>query len=344
SGSMFKLNLWDHQGHVNLVRNDDFKSWYGSEPKLREIDFTVYKDAQTEYADFQNGRLDIGYAPAEQYPTAKSNPNFKEIPFLDVGYVAPNWTRAPFDDIRVRQAFSLAINRDLIANNILHGSVIPSFHIVPKGEFGYNPNLTLPQGVTATSGDQAKATALFKQYADEKCSGDNSKCAPVVLEFTNSPNALLQSQALQQMWQTAFPGLSITVKSVDFNTLLDDVFAQASPATVPQIYGLGYALDYPDPDDWLSLQFGEHSPNNTVGINDQTLFQQMTACDTTSGSGREAICNQAEQTAVNDGAWMVIDQSKDYWETNPNGKILKYGHQSGGMPSVFQWLDTAIAA
>src|SRR5262249_8828181 len=146
-GSMFKLSLWDHTGHVNVVRNDDF-TWGPKKPTLKEIDFTVYKDAQTEYADFQNGRLDVGYAPAEQYPTAKNNATFQEIPFLNVGYVAPNWERPPFDDIRVRQAFNLAINRDLIANNILHGSVYPSFHIVPKGEFGYNPNLTLPQGVT----------------------------------------------------------------------------------------------------------------------------------------------------------------------------------------------------
>src|SRR5262245_48632236 len=56
SGSMFKLSVWDHAGHVNLVRNEDFKSWYGSKPTMREIDFTVYKDGQTEYADYQNGR------------------------------------------------------------------------------------------------------------------------------------------------------------------------------------------------------------------------------------------------------------------------------------------------
>jgi peptide/nickel transport system substrate-binding protein/oligopeptide transport system substrate-binding protein len=343
SGSMFTLATWDHQGHISVTRNDGF-TWGPSKPKLKEIDFTIYKDSQTEYADFKNGRLDIGIPPAEQYPTAKNDANFKEIPFLDVGYAAPNWGRPPFDDIRARQAFSLAINRDAIVQAIGHGDSTPSIHIVPQGEFGYNPNLTLPQGVTSTQGDQAKATALFQQYAADKCSGQISKCAAVTFEIPTGPTSQAEAQALQSMWQTAFQGLTVNIKLVDFNTLLDDVFGQASPATVPQLYVLGYALDYPDPNDWLSLQFGEHSPNNTVGINDQTLFTQMTACDTTSGSGREAVCNQAEQTAVNDVTWMVLDQAKDFWETNPNNKVINYGNQSGGMPSIFQWLQTYIAA
>jgi oligopeptide transport system substrate-binding protein len=343
SGSMFSLTTWDHQGHITMTRNDGF-TWGPSKPTLKEIDFTIYKDSQTEYADFKNGRLDIGAPPAEQYPTAKTDKNFKEIPFLNVGYVAPNWGRPPFDDIRARQAFNLAINRDAIVQAIGHGDSIPSYHIVPQGEFGYNKNLTLPLGVTSTQGDQAKATDLFKQYAADKCGGDISKCTPVTFEITTGPTAQAEAQALQNMWQTAFQGLKVNIKLVDFNTLLDDVFGQASPATVPQMYVLGYALDYPDPQDWLSLQFAQNSPNNTVGINDTTLFQQMTACDTTTGPSREAACNQAEQTAVNDSAWMVLDQAKDFWQTNPNNKIVNYGHQSGGMPSLFQWLDTFIAA
>jgi oligopeptide transport system substrate-binding protein len=342
SGSMFSLTTWDHQGHITMTRNDGFTAQ--KKPTLKEIDFTIYKDAQTEYADFQNGRLDVGSPPAEQYPTAKTGKNFTEIPFLNVGYAAPNWGRPPFDDIRARQAFNLAINRDAIVQAIGHGDSIPSFHIVPQGEFGYNQNLTLPGGVKSTQGDAAAATKLFQDYAKDKCSGDISKCTPVTFEITTGPTAQAEAQALQGMWQSAFPGLKINIKGVDFNTLLDDVFGQPSPATVPQMYILGYALDYPDPQDWLSLQFGKNSPNNTVGINDEQLFTQMDACDTTTGPGREKACNDAEQTAVNDSAWMVISQAKDFWQTNPNNKIVGYGHQSGGMPSIFQWLDTFIAA
>ena len=342
SGSMFSLTTWDHQGHVTMTRNDNFS--IQKKPTLKEIDFTIYKDGQTEFADFQNGRLDVGAPPAEQYQAHKNDKTFKDIPFLNVGYVAPNWGRAPFDDIRARQAFNLAINRDALATAIGHGDASRPFHIVPQGEFGYNKNLTLPQGVTSTAGDAAKATALFQDYAKDKCGGDISKCAPVTFEITTGPTAQAEAAALQGMWQSAFQGLKVQIKLVDFNTLLDDVFGQPSPATVPQMYVLGYALDYPDPQDWLSLQFAKNSPNNTVGINDDTLFQQMTACDTTTGPSREAACNQAEQTAVNDSAWMALDQAKDFWETNPNNKIVNYGHQSGGMPSLFQWLDTFIAA
>ena len=72
-----------------------------------------------------------------------------------------NYPTKPFDNIHIRQAFELAIDKDVIAHSIWKDTVIASNYIVPVGMPGYNPNLTAPDGVTGTSGDVTKARALL---------------------------------------------------------------------------------------------------------------------------------------------------------------------------------------
>src|SRR5262249_37956246 len=59
-GNLFKVKQWNHQGSLVLTRNDAF---WGTKPILREIDFKIYKDGDTEYADYQTGQLDVGSPP-----------------------------------------------------------------------------------------------------------------------------------------------------------------------------------------------------------------------------------------------------------------------------------------
>ncbi len=74
-GNLFKVKSWDHKGHIDLVRNDDF---WGTKPQLKEIDFTIYKTVNAEYADYLDGRLDQGGAPADQYKASKKRSDFHE--------------------------------------------------------------------------------------------------------------------------------------------------------------------------------------------------------------------------------------------------------------------------
>ena len=55
-----------------------------------------------------------------------------------------NYLAKPFDNIKIRQAFSLAINKDLIVQSALKNAFTPSNHIVPSGMPGHNPDLTGP--------------------------------------------------------------------------------------------------------------------------------------------------------------------------------------------------------
>ena len=81
------------------------------------------------------------------------------------------------------------------------------------------------------------------------------------------------------MWQQAFPGYPIKTQFVDFNTLLSLIY---SP-NAPQIFGIGWVADYPDPQDWLSLQFGNGAINNTGSVNVPAANALMAQADVEPG-------------------------------------------------------------
>ena len=96
------------------------------------------------------------------------NHQYQQIPQLWINYYAMNYLVKPFDNIHIRQAFALAIDKDLIVHSVWKDSVIPTNHIVPQGMPGYNPNLTGPDGVASTRGDPIKARVLFQQGLQEE--------------------------------------------------------------------------------------------------------------------------------------------------------------------------------
>jgi peptide/nickel transport system substrate-binding protein/oligopeptide transport system substrate-binding protein len=333
-GNLFKITSWDHKGHLTLVRNDSF---WGTKPVLKEVDFTVYKTTDTEYADYQTGHLEVGTPPSAQYQQAKSKPGFHEAPVLDIGYLQPNWKKAPFDDVRVRQALSLALDRDSIANKVLAGLDLPTYHIVPQGMPGYNPNLTGPNGVTSLSGDPTQAASLMKAYATDKCGGDLTKCAPVTFTVSNDTDTVKEATAELAMWQQAFPGYPMKLATTDFNTLLDEAYS-ASP---PQLIAIGWIADYPDPQDWLSLQFGPNASNNTGNVHfpqaDALMNQADANLDPTT---RMQEYNQAEQLLVNQGAWLPVTQNKAVYLT---AKYLHgYSVDALGYPTLATWQQAYV--
>ncbi len=306
-GNLYKVKLWDHKGNLDLVANSSF---WGTQPKLREIDLKIYQTIESEYSTYLSGGLDQGVAPPSEYKSSAARSDFHEIPWLNIGYYQPNWAKKPFDDVRVRQAFDLALDKTVLSNQINQGSTFATNHIVPQGMYGYDPNLTGPDGTTSLTGNVAKATALMQSYATQECGGQMSKCPPITLYDANEPAVETFDEAALQMWQTAFPGYPIHTQFEDFNTLLTQIYS----ANAPQIFGIAWSADYPDPQDWLSLQFSPSSINNTGSVNVPQANTLMAQADVDLNSiTRAQLYNQAEQLLEDQGAWIPTYQFKTFY-------------------------------
>ena len=327
SSGPWVIQSYNHSTGITFVPNPNY---FGKAPQLKKVQFLFYQQIDSMYKAYQAGQLDNSAVPTADIPVAEKNTaEFKKAPSLSIFYVGLNFLYKPFDNIHIRQAFSLAINRDIIAHNIEKDAVTPTCHIVPFGMPGYDPNLQCPGG-GPTKGDPTKAKALFNQGMQEE--GLTLATFPsITLTYpTGAQDTADQVTTMIQAWQTVL-GVTVKPQAIDFNTLVTETNQTVcqTPDTPAkclnkglQMWWIGWIADYPDPQDWTTLQFGQGSANDNMNygqnlssdIAQQKQVQQMLAqadamVGTDQQDARMKLYNQAEEQLVNDVAWMSLFQS-----------------------------------
>ncbi len=313
----FMIKQYTRGQQIVFVPNPHY---YGNKPQLKEVIFPFYKSIDTMYKAYQTGTVDNTGVPIAQLASARQLTNeFHNTPQLAISYYTMNYLVKPFDNIKVRQAFALALNKDEIVHAIYKDSQIATNHIVPKGMPGYTANLKGPGGVTTTSGNPTLAKQLLTQGLQED--GMTIASLGTVSVYSSSAgSADIRSEfaAEQQMWQTAL-GITVKIVDEDFNKLLSDITNATNNPKGIGMWGLGWIADYPDPQDFTTLQFDNGSPQNNMnyGQNNgatsaaqKTVQQQLEAADAnvTDTNGRIQQYNTLEQQLVNDVAWLPTFQ------------------------------------
>jgi peptide/nickel transport system substrate-binding protein/oligopeptide transport system substrate-binding protein len=339
-GNQFVLTKWDHAGHLSFAANPKFWGDSNMKPILQHVDYTLYKSADTAWADYKAGTGDTSEPPAAELDIAKGLKNsvYIEAPLVSVSWIVPNYHIAPFDDKRVRNAFSLAIDRKAIAHTVLKDSVTPTIHMLIQGLPGYNANLKNAAGDTGDATNSPNipaAQSLAKAYAADKCGGNYAQCAPVVLTIANnSQTAALRGQALVQLWQTTFPGWNITINAIARGQ-------QIKQAKTLQFTTGGWLADYPENQDFLTLLWTKTAPYNggfaDVPAADALLVKADATLDEATNN---PLYQQAEQAFVDDGAFIATHQAKSIytrrsyvrdWHVNPSQAV-----------ALSVWAQTAI--
>ncbi len=314
----FKVASYTHGQNIVFVPNPHY---YGPIPQLAKVVYPFYKNLDTVYKAYQAGQIDnTGGAsiPSTDLATAKlSTQEFHQVPQLWINYYAMNYLVKPFDNIKIRQAFELAIDKDLIVHSVWKDSLLATNHIVPKGMPGYTPNLTGPGGVTGTSGNPTLAKQLFQQGLQEE-GMTLATLPPIRLTYaTGIPDLDHEVAAMQQMWQNVL-GVSVKADPINFNTLLSEITAATNNPKGLQFWSYAWVADYPDPQDWTTLQFDKGVPNNQMNYGQnstsdaaqqQATQQALEAADAApDGNTRIQAYQQAEQQLVNDVAWLPMEQ------------------------------------
>ena len=139
----WKLKEWAHRSKVVY---DAFPQYFGGKPKVDRLEMPIVPEAATQLAMYQNGELDVVLVPLGDYPRLKADPRWgKEMKVWDrtqVQFLALNQrVYAPFKDVRVRQAFAQAIDKQKVINQVFHGLYIPAAGMLPPGIPGYDAQL-----------------------------------------------------------------------------------------------------------------------------------------------------------------------------------------------------------
>lgn len=294
----FTVEAWNRGQGLVLVPNANY--WQPA-TQLSSLEIVFNQDSETAYQLYRTGELDIvGGAqnplPAARVPEVRDTPDFRTTNSINVRYVAFNNELPPFDDVRVRQAFAHATDRETLANAVLGGTVIPTDRILPPGL----PGSELP--VEGLAFDPARALELLEEAGVD----------PSTLEITLSYGVEGDNErvvtVLQSFWQENL-GVTVTLDPLElatFSSRLNDTYND--PANGLQAYYSVWGTIYPDPQYFLS-QILQTDVGNNNGHYSNPQFDALTqAADviTDDLDARLALYNEAEQIAVTEVGWLTL--------------------------------------
>jgi oligopeptide transport system substrate-binding protein len=304
-------------------------NYYGAKAQLKKVIMPFYPQEDTVYKAYEANQVHSANIPSPQLDAAKglSDKQFRQSPQLWEYYYSMNMLVKPFDNTKIRQAFALAINKDVIAHNIYKDTVIATNHLIPSGMPGYNDNITGPQGVKDTRGDAVRAKQIFDEGLKEE--GLTLATLPkITITYasggdTDSRNAM---STVQQMWKSVL-GVDVIVNDEESSKYFDDVSNTAGNAKGLQMWLWDWIGDYPDPQDWTTLLYSKGAAKNNMNYGqngskdagEQQAVQQLLAQADANPNQDERLqqYNQAEQKLLNDVVVIPMYQETSTYVLKP---------------------------
>ncbi len=311
----FVVSQYVHGKEIDFAPNPYY---YGFKPLLQKVVFSFFKTFDEAYRAYQNGNLDSTEVPPDRLNEAMQIKNEYHLsPTLTIDYFAMNFLAKPFDNLHIRQAFALSLNRETVNHEVFQDTSIPTYHIIPQGMVGYNLNLVGPANIKDDKGDIPTAMQLFQLGLQEQGWSDVSQMPPIQLVYVKGPVDDKVITLVSQMWKDTL-GVSITPVAAGYDALLSSFQKTAGNPNGLQIWYYGWLADYPDPQDWTSIQFGKGAANNYMNygqnntadaIQEQVVQQQLEQADAEANLATRLLLYQnAEQQLINQVAWLPLAQ------------------------------------
>jgi oligopeptide transport system substrate-binding protein len=249
SNGPFVLKEWQQQKLLTVARNPQY--WDRARVRLDEIHFFPVENQDTEERMFRTGQLDTTY----ELPLAKIDVYRRENPaalhtdaYLGVYFYRFNLKRPPLQDRRVRRALALAVDRESLVRNVLHGGQAPAYGVSYPGTAGYTPRAKL-------TGTIAEAQQLL---ADAGFPGGRG-FPKLELLYNTSQNHRVLAEALQQMWRRTL-GIDLGLRNEEWKVYLD-----SQDAMNFDLQRGGWIADYLDPHVFLEI-WASGNLNNDTGF------------------------------------------------------------------------------
>jgi len=299
----FKLTQWSHNDKMVFVKNPTY--WDKDKVKLTKITYYMVEDESTALSMYQSGQLDAAVSvPISELPKLVASGDAKILPELASYYYQFNVTKKPFNDVRVRKALTLAMNRTAITTSLTKGEQPPAMALVPYGMPDVLPGSDFRKvgGSYFKDNDIATAKALLAQAGYP-----NGKGFPAfTLGFITSDARRTIAEAIQQMWKKNL-GITCTLRSEERGVYLGD-WANLNY----DVMWTGNNADYMDPNTFLEVFVTGGGQNNTGWSNKSYDALIAKAKVTVDPKARMVILHAAEKVLMTDMPILPI-----YFYTNP---------------------------
>lgn len=290
----YTLTEWVPNDHITITKNPRF--FDAANVKVDKVVYYPTADYDAALRRFRAGELDIqSRLPANQISWIKANipKTLNMVPELTMDFIAVNFKRKPFDDVRVRQALSLAYDRETIVNKIRKLNEPPAYNYVPPGIVNF-PHTNAYDWKSLPYGERVKKAQGLMQAAGF---GPNKRLKTTFMIRANTDIEKQISAATQQMWRAIYVDIDIVVQdtAIFYNKCEQHDFDIAKPA---------WGSDFNDASNFLDLMrtgIGNNYMQYSNPKFDALMDKAQAEKDLTE---RGKLLAEAEAVAMNDYAWL----------------------------------------
>ncbi|MCB1678050.1 MAG: peptide ABC transporter substrate-binding protein [Halioglobus sp.] len=251
SNGAFRLKEWLLNRRIVVEKSATY--WDRDRVRLNGVVYYPTENVVSEERMFRVGQLHYTQSvPLDKIPVYRQMPDspYVQAPYLGTYYFLLNTTRPPLDDVRVRRALSLAVDRDKLNDTVLMGTVVSAYSITPPDTLGYYPPKLFGH-------DAQRARELLAQAGYPGGAG----WPGLELTYNTSEDHRKIAVALQQMWQDTLD-IEVSLANQEWKVYLDSVTQMHF-----QVARRGWIGDYVDPNNFLDL-FLTGGGNNNTGFAD----------------------------------------------------------------------------
>jgi len=277
----FQVDSWSKGDSISLSA---YTEYYGGEPELDEIVYTVVPDGNARLSRFENGNADIlegmptasftpgnvsiesedGNASVGTYDLGGTTVDFGQIPSLDTEYIVFNTLNVP---IAVRKAFAYALNQHSVAENVFKGTATPAYHITPPAAYPtFEEDVDSDDAYArhAEEGYQSNLDAAADGYMYGYAETDLEAAAQVMEDagygsdntFSITATTIAGNSAYQQVFTRLQSKLrqahiEMEITEAEFGTII----SQAINGSM-EVFALGDGMEYPGPENFLRFLWG----------------------------------------------------------------------------------------
>ena len=289
--------------HISMVPNEHYWDFESLGPDT--ITFHMMDDANAMISGYRSGDLDyIENMPVDEIPTLLASGELKIVDYLSTYYVCFQNQLEPFDDPRVREAFTLAIDRTYLVNNISQTGEVEAGAYVPNGVYGAEgatgPIFREEEGGGDYYDPSAEAYEANCERARQllaEAGYPNGEGFPVVEYLYNTDDRHQAiAEALQNMWETEL-GVDVTLRNEEWNS-----FLETRKQGDYSIARNGWTADYNDPMSFLDMFLTGGGNNDAKYENpeyDALIAQAKAETDATT---RWQLLHDAEDMLMGDWA------------------------------------------
>ena len=293
----FKMASWTHDAEIVMVPNENY--YDASSITLEKLTFKLMDDANAQLTAFKNGDLDyMQNPPPDEMATLLTDGTVIPGDYLGGYYACFNNTKEPFDDPLVRKAFSLAIDRNYIVEQVTQAGEIAADAWVPvsvvdaEGTSG-DDFRTVGGSYWSVSKDDYEANCEEARKLLAEAGYENGVGFPETTYLYNTDDKhQAVAEALQSMWKNVL-GVEVTLNNQDWN-----VFLETRSKGDYSICRNGWIADYNDPVSFLDMFMTDNGNNDAHYSNAEYDAIMTKVLSDSDAAGRMELMHQAEDLLV----------------------------------------------